>query len=163
MNGHALRELAQAWATVAHDGVSRKGAGEPYINHCARVAESVWGWRAKTLAWLHDTIEDASDPKEMEAALRTVFPKDIVDDVLRLSRLPLQLGENVSPEEQKRKQPYQEWVEDIANSGREDAIRVKLADVQDNLKDISDIPGAKSLQMRYLRAQATLLDALPEE
>ena len=92
MNGHAIRELAKAWATVAHDGVSRKGAGEPYINHAERVAESVWGWRRKSIAWLHDVIEDAQDPEEMEAALRAIFPSDIIEDVLDLSRLPNEHG-----------------------------------------------------------------------
>lgn len=149
MNGHALRELAQAWATVAHDGQCRKGAGEPYINHCQRVAERVWGWRAKTLAWLHDTIEDADDPQAMARALYCVFPGDIVDDVLRLSRLPGPDGAKTS---------YHEWIEYIAYSDRQDVIQVKLADLEDNLSDLSDIPGAQSLQSRYLRAKATLLE-----
>jgi (p)ppGpp synthase/HD superfamily hydrolase len=149
VNGHAIRELAQAWATVAHDGQCRKGAGEPYINHAARVAGSVWGWRRKSIAWLHDVIEDAPSPVYMENAMRAIFPEDIVDDVRALSRLPNTQG---------KKQPYQEWVEDIAASGNIDLIAVKLADIEDNLSDITDIPGMEGMQSRYLRAKATLLD-----
>lgn len=150
MNGHALRELAQAWATVAHDGQSRKGAGEPYINHPARVADRVQGWRRKTLAWLHDTIEDAEDPVQMQIALEAVFPSDIVSDLLMLSRLEdYRTG---------KKQPYQEWVKDIAASGNADVIAVKLADIDDNMESLDDLPNGQSMASRYLRAKATLLD-----
>lgn len=150
MNGHALRELAQAWATVAHDGQIRKGAGEPYIEHPKRVADSVQGWRRKTLAWLHDTIEDAVRPKEMELALAAVFPDDILDDLLMLSRLP---------DEDGNKQVYQEWIEEIAASGNEDVIAVKLADLQDNMASLGDIPNGENMRPRYLRAEAALMEA----
>lgn len=33
-------------------------AGEPYIGHLAHVAASVEGDKAKTVAWLHDVVED---------------------------------------------------------------------------------------------------------
>lgn len=151
MNGHALRELAQAWATVAHDGQYRKGAGEPYIEHPRRVADSVQGWRRKTLAYLHDTIEDWPRPKEMEIALSTVFPDDIIDDLLMLSRLPDDDGEKV---------PYQEWIEKIAASGNEDVISVKLADLRDNMASLDDLPNGESMRPRYLKAEATLMEAL---
>jgi (p)ppGpp synthase/HD superfamily hydrolase len=150
MNGHALRDLAQAWATVAHDGQSRKGAGEPYINHPARVADLVQGWRRKTLAWLHDTIEDAENPRQMEFALRVVFPPEIVDDLMMLSRLE---------DEDGNKQTYQGWIEDIAASGNEDVIAVKLADLQDNMGSLDDLPNGESMKPRYLKAEATLMEA----
>lgn len=149
MNGHALRELAQAWATVAHDGQYRKGAGEPYIEHPIRVAASVQGWRRKTLAFLHDTIEDADDPIQMQLALGAVFPDDIVTDLLMLSRLECQ-GE---------KQPYQEWIEEIATSGNTDVIAVKLADLRDNMASLDDLPNGESMKPRYLKAEATLMEA----
>jgi (p)ppGpp synthase/HD superfamily hydrolase len=151
VNGHALRELAQAWATVAHDGQYRKGAGEPYIEHPRRVADSVQGWRRKTLAYLHDTIEDWPRPKEMEIALSTVFPDDIIDDLLMLSRLPDDDGEKV---------PYQEWIEKIAASDNEDVIAVKLADLRDNMASLDDLPNGESMKPRYLKAEATLMEAL---
>jgi (p)ppGpp synthase/HD superfamily hydrolase len=157
VNGHALRELAKAWATVAHDGVSRKGAGEPYMNHCERVADSVWGWRRKTIAYLHDVIEDASQPAAMRTALYTVFPASIVLDIEYLSRLPHWDVAEDSPL-YGQKTPYQEWIENVVAKGNQDVIAVKLADLKDNLSDLSDIPGAQSLEKRYLRAQATLLE-----
>jgi (p)ppGpp synthase/HD superfamily hydrolase len=150
-NGHAIRELAKAWATVAHDGVSRKGAGEPYFNHVERVANSVWGWRRKSIAYLHDVVEDAEHPDEMEKALCAIFPIDIVNDVMRLSRMP---------DEDGKKQGYMEWIEMIAASGNLDVIAVKLADIEDNLHDITDIPGMEGMQIRYMNARATLKEAL---
>lgn len=149
VNGHAIRNLAEAWATVAHDGQSRKGAGEPYIEHPRRVAELVQGWQRKTLAWLHDTIEDAEDPGAMSEALLLLFPSTIVAKLLMLSRLEHH-GEKVE---------YQTWIARIAASGDQDVIAVKLADIEDNLSTVGDIPDGESLEARYLRAKATLLDA----
>lgn len=153
-NGSALRALAEAMAVVAHEGQSRKGAGEPYIEHPRRVAASsrLWGWRQQTLAWLHDIIEDSGDHLRMTDALAGFFPDDIIQDLLLLSRLPDELGQ---------KEPYQRWIERIARSRRFDAMFVKLADLEDNLSDIRDVPvEMRGIERRYLRARATLLAAL---
>lgn len=154
MNGSALRTLAEAMAVVAHEGQSRKGAGEPYIEHPRRVAASprLWGWRQQTLAWLHDIIEDSGDHARMTDALEGFFPEDIIEDLLLLSRLPDAFGE---------KEVYQEWIARIAASGRKDAMLVKLADLEDNLSDIRDVPlNMRGSERRYIRAKATLLAAL---
>ena len=37
-------------------------------------------------------------------------------------------------------------------------IAVKLADIEDNLHDITDIPDMQSMQVKYMRAKATLLE-----
>lgn len=150
MNGHALLRLAEAWAHVAHDGQCRKGAGEPYIEHPARVANSVWGWRRKSLAWLHDVIEDAERPRAMENALWEVFPRDLVEDVLMLSRLP----DPVTGE----KEVYMEWILRLSMFGSEDVIAVKLADIEDNLSDIREVPDMQSMERKYQRAKAVLED-----
>jgi len=60
MHGSHLRDLAVALARVVHSGQSRKGTGEAYFNHVERVARRVPGWRAQTIAFLHDTIEDTA-------------------------------------------------------------------------------------------------------
>lgn len=153
-NGYALRQLAEALATVVHDGQFRKGAGEPYIEHPRRVAASMrlWGWRQQTIAWLHDVIEDAADPEKMDRALVTIFPRDIVDAVRWLSRLPDADG---------AKEPYQEWIEAIAACPDRDVALVKLADLEDNLRDIRDTPPEmRGIERRYTRARSTLLAAL---
>lgn len=151
MNGHAIREAARGIALVVHDGQCRKGAGEPYFNHVEAVADGVWGWRQKSIAFLHDVIEDCEDPATMTHALSVIFPLDIVESVLKLSRLSDKNGEKV---------PYEEFIQNIADTKDEDIIRVKIADVRHNLKDIRDIPGAQGMEVRYLKALATLEEAL---
>jgi (p)ppGpp synthase/HD superfamily hydrolase len=82
--GEELLALAEALAPVAHAGQSRKGTGEPYVNHVRRVAGRVKGWRAKTIALLHDVIEDT---RITEAELFLIgFPRDVIEDVNALSR-----------------------------------------------------------------------------
>lgn len=156
MNGHAIREAARAVAMVVHDGQCRKGAGEPYFNHCDRVAERVWGWRRKTLAYLHDAIEDSGDQEArwaMKDALTVIFGSEIVEELMFLSRLPNEEGE---------KQPYQEWIEGLAMLAPlyPDVVAVKLADLEDNLSDIEDLPEAQDLAKRYRKAKVTLEEAL---
>lgn len=55
-------EKAHAFAAKAHAGVSRMWTGEPYIEHCERVAASLvaLGFDPDVIAaaYLHDVIED---------------------------------------------------------------------------------------------------------
>jgi (p)ppGpp synthase/HD superfamily hydrolase len=117
--GAELLALAEALAPVAHAGQSRKGTGEPYVNHVRRVAGRVQGWRAKTIALLHDTVEDTRVSENVLALVG--FPDEIVYDVLALSRIP---GES-----------YTDFIDRTIRTGTVDALRVKLADLQDNLTD----------------------------
>lgn len=137
---------------VAHDGQCRKGAGEPYFTHVERVADSVWGWRRKTIAYLHDVIEDQpteEESKRMEEALRVLFPSDIIDDVCVLSRL--KIGG--------KKPTYSDYILKMVEWNSLDVFVVKLADLDHNLEDIQDIPGGQSLVSRYRKAQGTLEEA----
>jgi len=169
MNGHALRELAKAWAMVAHEGVSRKGAGEPYFDHCEAVASRVWGWRRKALAYLHDVIEDAEDPPKMFWALSAVYPQDFMRDLLLLSRLPkygwlVEARTSVDlpiPEVERGEKPtYEAFIAEILERGSLDAVAVKNADMDHNLEDIEDVPEAQGLRRRYLRFKPLLEERL---
>lgn len=57
-----LIERARMFATAAHAGQVRKYTGEPYVSHCAEVANLIaqYGGCAEQIAaaWLHDTVED---------------------------------------------------------------------------------------------------------
>lgn len=143
-DGRALHELARAIAVVAHAGQTRKGTGEPYFNHVERVAENVQGWRARTIAYLHDTIEDTDI--EVETLITLGFPEDIVQDVLALTRHAY--GEET----------YHEFIERAAKGNR-DVRAVKLADIRDNLSDLHILPGDyNSMRRRYVTAEAMLLE-----
>jgi len=57
-----IERNASNFARDAHRGQVRKYTGEPYINHCAAVAELVRSvphtLEMLDAAWLHDTVED---------------------------------------------------------------------------------------------------------
>lgn len=126
--------LAEALAQVSHTGQKRKGTGEPYAVHLARVAGKQTNPRAEAIAWLHDILEDTKMTSFTLSAVH--FPQDIVDDVLVLSRRP--------------SEKYWDYISRVLDEGSMDALRVKLADVEDNLSDGWDSDEYRSLrEKRY--------------
>ena len=117
-------EIALRIAVEAHMGQRDKN-GMPYILHPLAVASKVDGLELKTIAILHDTIEDTDVTAEY---LRSEgFPEDVIRAVLSVTK---QEGDN-----------YKDFVCRAAENviGRE----VKIADLEDNmdirrLKTISD-------------------------
>lgn len=143
MNGQAILRLAEAIATVAHDGTRRKAAGEPYIEHCWRVANAVKGWEYKTVAWLHDTIEDTYIT--VDALHGVGIPPNLVYSIIILTK-PNQEGTH-----------YRDYIQRILGSDDEIARQVKLADLRDNLSSIDELPlQYASLRPRYEHAIAIL-------
>lgn len=149
MNGLAVMNLAHAIAVVAHDGQSRKGAGEPYINHVERVADSLYGWKLKSIAYLHDVIEDTEIT--FNDLNNIGISKDISYAVFILSR---QEG-----------QAYSEFIDRIIAYKSIldiDIISVKIADIEDNLRDL-DTTEFWSMRKRYMKALLRLQEALEGE
>jgi (p)ppGpp synthase/HD superfamily hydrolase len=140
-----LLQLAESLARVAHDGQQRKGNGEPYFNHCQRVAYAVaqYGTRAKIIAYLHDLIEDTDVDSW---TLLRMFPPSIVQVVQHLTRL--------------ESETYRQYLTRIVQSESKLALVVKLADVEDNLADDG---WAGAPRMRYELALRMLRQALYEE
>lgn len=143
MNGLAIMNLAHAIAVVAHDGQSRKGAGEPYINHVERVADSVYGWKLKSIAYLHDTIEDTYITMESLEAMR--IPMDIIGPVVLLTR-----HEGLT---------YTQFIDRMIEDGNPDVFKVKIADINDNLRDL-DATEFWSMRKKYMKSLLKLQDAL---
>ena len=76
-------EKALELAAVHHAGQFDK-AGEPYILHVLRVMHAVKGLKAKTVAAMHDLLEDTG---VTEQDLRSIgFDAEIVDAVLALTK-----------------------------------------------------------------------------
>lgn len=126
--------LARLIAERLHAGQRRKD-GEPYFNHCERVAWNIrrFGNYARAVAFLHDVLEDTG----LEAsALEKIFGARLALDVLALTR---------------REPHYSEYIAKIAR-GSDTALVVKLADVTDNLIGTPK----ESLSNRYRRAEAVL-------
>ena len=78
-------EKALELAAIHHAGQNDK-TGEPYILHVLRVMHAVEGIKAKTVAAMHDLLEDT---KVTEQELRDAgFDTEIVDAVLALTKGP---------------------------------------------------------------------------
>lgn len=116
-------EFALELAERAHFGQHDK-AGKPYIDHVKRVASSMSNELLKTIAILHDTLEDTFLTKDM---LLHLFSTTVVYNVDLLTR--------------KEGESYSEYIDKIL--GSIPACKVKLADLEDNmnlsrLKEITD-------------------------
>lgn len=137
-------------AIKAHAGQTRWN-GKPYVLHPLRVARDAGAaitgsgftigsiQQIKTVAVLHDVLEDTDTTFEKLLP----FGATIANSVRRLSR-PDDLT-------------YAEFIQTIIDSSDEIAMRVKLADLEDNL---SDLPADHRLRKRYEPAKAALTTAL---
>ncbi|MEL6977211.1 MAG: HD domain-containing protein [Pseudomonadota bacterium] len=148
----SLEETA-AWAETLYAGAADK-AGAPMAAHARRVAEQLSTLFPQALeaerhaAWLHDVLEDGHASAD-EIAARG-YSARVIELVEAVSR--------------RRDLTYQNWIDAIAASGDAGAIRIKLADLSDNLdpERLAALPQetAARLSKRYARAQETLLAAL---
>lgn len=127
------------FAQKAHADQEYKGAqvNEPYINHCARVADGVSS-RAKIVAILHDCLEDAGK---------------LPDNLSKVDRQALR-----HLTRHKGSESYDEYIQRIivAEGKAGDIAReVKLADLRENLSSIC--PGHfEHLRTRYTKALQVL-------
>ena len=84
LKGEKMYQLAYELAEAAHAGQTRKDNKTPYFEHVKEVASRVSGWDLKTVAILHDTIEDTK--VTALSLLDEGFPKQIVDAVVALTK-----------------------------------------------------------------------------
>ncbi|GAA5177552.1 hypothetical protein GCM10025771_14900 [Niveibacterium umoris] len=155
LDGAALVDAAQAFATLAHQQVGqlRKYTGQPYSEHLRRVAEIVASVTddpaMQAAAWLHDVVEDT--PVTIEEIGRTFGPavRELVDALTDVSRS--QDGNRAA-----RK------AIDRAHLARAPARAqtVKLADLIDNCQDICKHDAG--FGRLFLSEMSDLLDVLTE-
>lgn len=98
------------------EGKVDKG-GSPYINHLIRVSSMVKGKIEKTVALLHDIIEDTDTT---------------TDDLIKMGFLP-EVVTAVDTLTRKESESYKDFIERINFSKNKTAISVKLADLEDNM------------------------------
>lgn len=129
---------------AAHDGQTDK-SGNPYymhplwvMGHLGDVPDYV-----KVAALLHDTLED-THLTEKDLAARGIEKRSI-DIIVTVTR--------------KKEETYRDFINRIATSGNEWAIRVKLADNAHNLSRPLP-PEMEGLHRRYRLARAVLETAL---
>jgi len=136
MNSADLLETAIAIAVGAHHGQKDRN-GAPYILHPLRVMARVDTDAEKTVAILHDVVEDTGWTFEQLA--KEGFPNEILEPLKCVTKRE---GEN-----------YEDFVKRSASN--ELARRVKLADLEDNMdiRRMSTISEKDNERFRkYLRA-----------
>lgn len=133
-----MEERAIGLALKLHAGQKRKD-GSSYILHPLRVMHAfsdVLGYEGKilrTAAVLHDVVEDCG---VSVGSIIAAFGSDAGEIVDRLTRRPEEL--------------YADYV--VRCAALDLSRRVKVADVEDNLKDVDSLPDpkeAKGLRRRY--------------
>ena len=120
--GMLLLQIAEHIAKTVHDG-QEDLAGHPYIEHVIAVAEKMPTDELKTIAYLHDTVEDRPDKCSCDFLHDEGFPHEIVAAIEALTK---RADEN-----------YWDYIRRVADNDR--AVEVKLADLAHNA-DRSRIP-----------------------
>lgn len=137
--GDALIDKAEQYATRAHEGQQRKFSGEPYVNHCIRVAKAVKANGATAVviaaAMLHDTVEDT---RVTLSDIAKEFGEDVAHLVGLLTHEP---GKT-----------YRDYLLGLIPDPN--AWIVKWCDLLDNL---STMPRGHRMAWKYLTALDTLL------
>lgn len=149
-------ERAIAIAVAAHAGAADK-AGAPYILHPLRVMLAVEGDLARTVAVLHDVVEDG-EGWTLQRLRDEGFGDEVIDALDAVTKRPdEEPPPGASPEDKQEK--YLAFVRRAASHpvGR----IVKRADLEDNL-DVSRLPTLTDKDRlrlnRYLAARRLLDD-----
>jgi (p)ppGpp synthase/HD superfamily hydrolase len=146
--------VAQQLAERYHAGQIDK-AGAPYIQHLTRVAANLLRrWPDATsdeidAAWLHDALEDTTATR---ADLLAAGISERTIAIVELVTKPDGID-------------YLRWIHALAAAGDLSAIRVKLADNEDNQNParVASLPGAaERVAHRYEPARQILEAALQE-
>jgi (p)ppGpp synthase/HD superfamily hydrolase len=135
-----LLDRAILIAVGAHSGqLYPSPEPEPYVLHPLRVMAAVDGESARVAAMLHDVVEDS------EITLEQLEREGIPPDVLRtLDCLTRREGEE-----------YSAYIRRVATDPT--AIRVKIADLHDNLRNNEALERAPEVDDRIRRYRAALL------
>jgi len=123
----------------AHGAQIRRNNGGPYIGHVFDVMNGVSGYHAKTVAVLHDVLEDT---KVREKHLRAIgVPPIVIDAVKALTKPPLAGTSDKA---------YLDYVRETIAPNKL-ATEVKLADLASNLRTAD-----RAHRNKYLKARAIL-------
>lgn len=127
-------------AYIAHSGQYRRDSNVPYIAHPLRVSNCFNDAFKKTIAILHDVIEDTKLTIE---DLQKDFPKKVVEIVDILSK--------------REDETHFEYIRRVSKN--EIATEIKIADIIDNLSDTICIQ-PKSMIDRYNKSLKILIEKL---
>jgi len=128
-------------ATFAYGGMVDK-SGVDYIYHPLSVARAVSGYGSyyEAAALLHDAIEDSE--LEAEDLIAMGMPGEVVNAVVIVSKKPGDV--------------YLDFIKRVKDSGNDIAIKIKRADLADNMDPSRDYDMPASMAKRYAKAVAIL-------
>jgi len=132
-----MYEIALKIAYNAHKNQYRNQSNVPYITHSLRVSYAFNDDFKKTIAILHDVVEDTTITLD---DLKKIFPKRIVDAIDSLSKRD---GEK-----------HFDYINRLLKN--KDAIEIKIVDVMDNLSDTLCVV-SKSMSDRYNKTLGMLI------
>lgn len=132
---------AISMAAIAHQGQYDK-QGEPYILHPLAVMARMSDNDSRIVAVLHDTIEDT---ETTEADVRALCEPHVADAIVALTRRG---GES-----------YMAFIDRVIAAGPL-AVRVKLADIAENMRPDRRHPDVDKLLPRYKQAKERILSAV---
>ena len=123
---HRVYAIAYAIAERAHAGQFRHlPDARPYFEHVKDVAALMPTWELKTVAILHDAIEDTTDKPE---------GIKVTEDSLKAAGIPLNIVQGVVAMTKPKGADYEQYIQEKVK-GNALARAVKLADNYVNLKD----------------------------
>lgn len=135
MNGALVAAIACSIATDAHAGQVDK-IGEPYIGHCARVAQGVadagFGYEIRAAAWLHDVVEDTE--YTLDDLRKVGITESVLVAVEALTKRPHEPFKNYY--ERVKANPMAVAVKwhDVADNAREDRLALVAPDTRERLR-----------------------------
>lgn len=134
---HVELELAKEFSRLRHKGQVDKGGVDYFEGHLTYVASRLDTNQLKTIAYLHDILEDTDTTID---ELRQLFSKDVVDAVVALTKF-------------ERYQPYLEYIEGVSKNKL--ATLVKIEDLKHNMdrsRLIEEDAQSQKRKIKYERA-----------
>jgi (p)ppGpp synthase/HD superfamily hydrolase len=128
--------IAYGIAKKAHAGVFRRlPDARPYFEHVKDVAAFFPDWETKTVAILHDTIEDSDFTKD--DLIHAEIPKHIVDAVVAISK-PEKTAQEEADEEHDPVLKRNNYIAYVTSVVRKNPLarKVKIADNYVNMRDL---------------------------
>ena len=129
-----LEERARLFAIERHAG--QLYGNLPYAVHLEEVAQQLQSDSLRSLAWLHDVVED--DRATLDE-VRKEFGEEVAQDIETLSH-------------HKRQESYTQYIERIRDEGSPNARAVKIADLKANINRCAGDDTKNSLAIRYEKA-----------
>ena len=155
--------IAYGIAKKAHAGVFRRlPDARPYFEHVKDVAAFFPDWETKTVAILHDTIEDSDFTKD--DLIHAEIPNHIVYAVVAMSK-PEKTAQEEADEEHDPALKREKYLEYVRLTVRKNPLakKVKIADNYVNMRDLIASGTVNDEDRKQLNKYAESIKILTED